>query len=78
VLNRETSGDGEISIDLRGFPPITGCNAVQIFGTDLLAANTEQTPDAVHPIEHTDFSVKPDKIVTRLRPLSWNVLLFSY
>jgi len=77
-LNRETSGEGEVSMDLRGFPPITGCNAVQIFGTDLLVTNTQQKPDAVHPSEHTDFSVKPDKIVTRLRPLSWNVMSLSY
>jgi alpha-N-arabinofuranosidase len=78
VLNRETSGEEEVSIDLRGFPPITGCNAVQISGTDLLATNTQQAPDTVHPIEHADFSVKPDKIIARLRPLSWNVLLLSY
>jgi alpha-L-arabinofuranosidase len=78
VLNRETSGEAEVSIDLRGFPPITGCNAVQIFGTDLLATNTQQAPDNVHPIEQTDVSVKPDKIVTKLRPLSWNVLSLSY
>ena len=78
VLNRETSGDTEVSIALRGFPPTTSCSAVQIFGTDLLATNTEQTPDAVRPIEHTDFSLKPDSIVTRLRPLSWNVFSLSY
>ena len=67
-----------VAIDLRGFPPVTGCNAVQIFGTDLLATNTEQAPDAVRPIEHTDFSVNTDRIVTRLHPLSWNVLSLSY
>jgi alpha-N-arabinofuranosidase len=78
ILNRETSDDVETLIELRGFPPITACSAVQISGTDLLATNTENMPDAVQPSENKDFSVKPDKILARLRPLSWNALSLSY
>jgi alpha-N-arabinofuranosidase len=78
VLNRETSGAVEVSIDLRAFPTITGCNALEITGADMLATNAAHTPDAVQPNEHKECSVKPDKIIARLSPLSWNVLSLSY
>jgi alpha-L-arabinofuranosidase len=78
VLNREPSGAVEVSINLRGFPTITGCSAFEIYGTDLLATNTAQTPNAVQPSEHQECLVKPDNVIARLRPLSWNVLSLSY
>jgi alpha-N-arabinofuranosidase len=78
VLNRETAGPVEFSVDLRGLPKITGCSASEISGADLLAANTAKMPDAVHPNEHEEFSIKADKVIAKLRPLSWNTLLVSY
>ncbi len=78
VLNRETSAEVEVSLHLRAFPTITGCNAFQISGPDLLATNTAQTPDAVQPSAHEECLVKSDTIIARLRPLSWNVLSLSY
>jgi alpha-N-arabinofuranosidase len=78
VLNRETSAEVEVSIHLRAFPTITGCNAFQISGSDLLATNTAQTPDAVQPSAHEECLVKSDNVIARLRPLSWNVLSLSY
>jgi alpha-N-arabinofuranosidase len=78
VLNRDTSGPVDVSIDLRAFPQITACDAFEIAGPDLLATNTAQQPDAVQPNEHKECSVKPDKVIARLRPLSWNVLSLSY
>jgi alpha-N-arabinofuranosidase len=78
VLNRETSAEVEVSLYLRAFPTITGCNAFQISGSDLFATNTAQAPDAVQPVAHEECLVKPDNVVARLRPLSWNVLTLSY
>ena len=78
VLNREASGPVEVSIGLRGFPEATGCNAVEISGTDLLATNTAQMPGNISPKEHSDYSLKGDKVVATLRPLSWNMLSVSY
>jgi alpha-L-arabinofuranosidase len=78
VLNRETSAEVEVSIHLRAFPTITGCNAFQISGSDLLATNTAQTPDAVQPSADEECLVKSDNVIARLRPLSWNVLSLSY
>jgi alpha-N-arabinofuranosidase len=78
LLNRETSGEVEASIDLRGFPAITSCQAMEISGDDPLATNTAQAPNAVQPSEHQECAVKPDNIIARLRPLSWNVLSLSY
>ena len=78
ILNREPTGPTEVSIDLRGFPPAIGCHALEISGADLLATNTAQTQDNVSPKEHNEFSLKADRIVATLRPLSWNMLSVSY
>src|ERR1700681_4396644 len=78
VLNRNDADSLDLSIDLRAFPPITGCEAVEIAGSDLLATNTAQKPDAVQPSGHQEFSVRGDRLTAELRPLSWNLLSLSY
>jgi alpha-N-arabinofuranosidase len=78
VLNRETSGAVDLTIDLRGFPQIKSCEALEIAGADLFATNTAEKPDAVQPGEHQEFTIRPDTINTRLNPLSWNLLSLSY
>jgi alpha-N-arabinofuranosidase len=78
VLNRDTASPVELSIVFRGFPQIAACNLIEIAGTDLLATNTAQAPDAVQPSEHKECSVKPDKIIAQLPALSWSTLLVSY
>jgi alpha-N-arabinofuranosidase len=78
VLNRETSDAVDLTIDLRGFPAIQGCQALEISGSDLLATNTAEKPDAVQPSEHREFAIQPDSLHTSLNPLSWNLLSLSY
>lgn len=78
ILNRQASGPLEVSLDLRGFPTPTGCQAVEISGPDLLATNSAETPHNIAPREHREFSIKGDKVVTTLRPLSWNLVSVSY
>jgi alpha-N-arabinofuranosidase len=78
VLNREASGPVEVSIGLRGFPEATGCNVVEISGADLLATNTAQMPGNISPKEDKDYSLRGDKVIATLRPLSWNMLSVSY
>jgi alpha-L-arabinofuranosidase len=77
LLNRDTSSPVEVSIDLRAFPEVIECEAIEIAGADLLVANTSQTPNAVQPARHQEFSVRPDSLTANLRPLSWNVLTLS-
>jgi alpha-N-arabinofuranosidase len=78
VLNRDPADSLDLSIDLRAFPPITTAEAIEIAGPDLLATNTAQKPDTVQPSGHQEFSVQPDRLTAKLRPLSWNVLSLSY
>jgi alpha-L-arabinofuranosidase len=77
LLNRDTSSPVEVSIDLRAFPDVIGCEAIEIAGSDLLVTNTSQTPYAVQPSRHQEFSVRPASLTANLRPLSWNVLSLS-
>jgi alpha-N-arabinofuranosidase len=78
VLNRDTSESLDLSVDLRAFPPITACEAAEIAGSDLLATNTSQRPDAVQPSGHQEFSIQPDHLTAKIRPLSWNLLSLSH
>ena len=78
VLNRATSEPLDLTIDLRAFPPITGFRGFQIQGTDLRATNTASQPDKVKPAEHQEFSSAADRLMTKLSPLSWNLILLSY
>jgi alpha-N-arabinofuranosidase len=78
VLSRETADSVDLSIELRGFPPIKTCESFEIAGSDLLATNTAQRPDAVQPSENENFSLQSDSTIAKLRPLSWNFLSLSY
>jgi alpha-L-arabinofuranosidase len=77
-LNRDAADSLDLSIDLRAFPAITKCEALEIAGPDLLATNTAKRSDAVQPNGHEEFSIQPDRLTAKLRPLSWNVLSLSY
>ena len=78
VLNRGTSEPLDLTIDLRAFPQITGFRGFQIQGPNLLATNTASQPDNVKPSEHQEFSSAANRLVTKLSPLSWNLILLSY
>src|SRR5271165_1371598 len=77
VLNREGSEAVDLSVELRAFPQIKGCDSFEIAGPNLLATNTAQRPDAVRPSEQKEYSIRPDGISVELRPLSWNLLSLS-
>jgi len=73
ILNREVDSV-EVSLDLRGFPAASGCTALTIAGPDFLATNSAKMPNNVSPKQHNEFSVKTDKVVAKLPPMSWNML----
>jgi alpha-L-arabinofuranosidase len=78
ILNRESNSPVEVSLSLHGFPAATGCTAVAISGPDLLATNSAEKPNTISPKEHNEFSVKADKVVAKLPPMSWNMLSVPY
>jgi alpha-N-arabinofuranosidase len=78
LLNRCTDAPADLSIDLRGFPPVESGKVFTLHGGDLLASNSANTPHKIEPSEHTEVSLRSDKISTRLQPLSWSTLVLSY
>ena len=78
ILNRQANGPVEVSLHLHGFSAATGCTALTICGPNLLATNSAEKPNTIVPKEHNEFSVKADKVVAKLPPMSWNVLSVSY
>ena len=77
VLNRDVSDSVELAIDLRAFPEITACQAIELSGYDILTRNSAEKPDAVQPSEHQELLIHADSLTARLRPLSWNLLSLS-
>ena len=78
VLNRSTDAPADLSIDLRGFPPIQNGKVFVLHGDDLLATNSAMTPHKVSPSEHAELSIRSDQVSTPLPPLSWNTLVLGY
>src|SRR6266403_253264 len=78
VLNRSTDAPTDLSIDLRGFPPIQNGKVFVLHGDDLLATNSAMTPHKVSPSEHAELSIRSDQVSTPLPPLSWNTLVLGY
>ena len=78
LLNRSTDTPTDLSIDLRGFPPVQEGKVVVLHGKDLFASNSAADPHCVEPSEHTELLLHPDKVSTQLSPLSWNTLVLSY
>jgi Alpha-L-arabinofuranosidase len=78
LLNRSTDAPTDLSIEFRGFAPIQQGKILVLHGNELLATNSAAAPDRIKPIEHSELSLRADKIGAQLPPLSWNTLVLSY
>jgi alpha-N-arabinofuranosidase len=78
LLNRSIDAPTDLSIEFRGFAPIQRGKILALHGNDLLATNSANAPDKIKPIEHSELSLRADKIGTRLPPLSWNTVVVNY
>jgi alpha-L-arabinofuranosidase len=78
VLHRGDDKPVEVELHLRGFPPATDCQALELADDNLLAVNSAALPETVMPKEHRKFLIRADRIVIPLRPLSWNMFAVSY
>lgn len=75
ALNRSSSDEMQLAVELRGLGKRRLSLANQLHHTDLKATNTRSTPRAVEPAEHRTASVTGDRLQATLRPLSWNVFV---
>jgi alpha-N-arabinofuranosidase len=75
ALNRSTTDEMQLAIELRGLGNRKLVFASQLHHSDLKAKNTRAEPDAVRPQEHPDAAVSGGVLKATLQPLSWNVLV---
>jgi alpha-N-arabinofuranosidase len=78
ILNRSTDAPTDVTIELRGFPPVKHGKILGLHGAELLATNSAASPENIKPSEHAELSLHADKITAQLPPLSWNTLVLSY
>jgi len=75
ALNRSTTDDMQLSVELRGLGHRKLVGATELHHPDVKAENTRSAPNTVEPRKHTDASVAGHHLQAKLRPLSWNVFV---
>ncbi len=74
LLNRNLNESLELELDLRGFADYCSCERHLLFNSDLDAANTQDYPDRVKPVQDGKIERKGKLFYTELPPASWTLL----
>ena len=78
VLNRNTSDELALEIELRGFEGGLGVTtATELHHKDLKAVNSMNAGDTVAPKELANLKLSNGRLRATLKPLSWNVIVAS-
>jgi alpha-L-arabinofuranosidase len=75
ALNRSTTDNMQLSVELRGLGSRKLVQATQLHHPDLKAENTRSAPNTVEPTKHPEASVTGHHLEAKLRPLTWNVFV---
>jgi len=75
ALNRSTTDNMQLSVELRGLGHRQLVRAAELYHPDLKAENTRSAPNTVEPRKHAEASVAGHLLQAKLRPLSWNVFV---
>src|SRR5690606_13043975 len=74
ALNRNPDEDIELTIELRDLGERKATSASELHHPDLKAINSKEAPNVVAPVER-EVVVKGDRVIARLKPLSWNLIV---
>ncbi len=78
ALNRDTENSMDLSIDLRGFGSgFELVKASEYYDEDIKKANTIENPLAIIPADNPNIVISNTKISAKLKPQSWNLLVFK-
>jgi len=77
ALNRHTTDETQLEVELRGFPGPTLTDAFELKHADLKATNTKDAPDNVAPLRHGNCNIRQGNLSATLKPLSWNVFVLA-
>ena len=73
ALNRSTTDDMDLSVDLRGLTGLKVAEASELHDADRKKINSKDDPDAVSPKPNDSAGVEGSLFTARLKPQSWNV-----
>ncbi|MDA9463126.1 arabinosylfuranosidase ArfA [Bradyrhizobium sp. CCBAU 53415] len=74
LINRDLKQEMEVSVEARSFGPLTVRERLELRHDDLMATNTENTPDKVKPAPLQSVAFDRGRLQARLKPASWNVI----
>jgi alpha-N-arabinofuranosidase len=74
MLNRDLAQEMEVSLDARGFGPLTVSEALELHHDDLQATNTRDATGRVKPEPLQGVTVDGTRVRATLKPASWNVV----
>ena len=74
MANRSQTDSLPVEIDLRSFGAVSVVAHSTLTHTNLDAKNTIEAPESVVPQMNGDACIEAGKLITRLKPLSWNVV----
>ena len=77
VINKSETEEYPLTIDATGFEGYSFKEHLEMYTDDWDAKNTFEDPDRIHPVPVVGVIEKDGKISTRVRPLSWNVLILE-
>ena len=78
AINRSTEVSMDLSADLRGFGAMLEVvESKELCCNDLKAANTQDAPNTVVPIDNLDVTIDGNIFNAKLKPQSWNVFSIS-
>ena len=75
-VNRDTTEDCELTIDLRAFDKLRFAEHIVLHHDDVKAVNTEEHPDNVAPAAGAPASIDAGRASVVVPALSWNVIRF--
>jgi alpha-L-arabinofuranosidase len=75
AVNRHTSDEMQLNVELRGLGNRRLVAATQLHHSDLKAANTRSAPHTIEPVTHPAANVGGERLQATLQPLSWNVFV---
>jgi alpha-N-arabinofuranosidase len=75
ALNRSSTGEMKLSVDLSGLGNRKLVSASELHHPDIRAANTRPSPNTIVPTKHLNSSLSATQLQANLQPLSWNVFV---
>ncbi len=77
VINRSETEEYPIDIDIKGFEGYNSYRHVEMYSPDFDAKNSFDNEDLIVPRENTEGTLKDGIFTCHVKPLSWNVLVFT-